>query len=148
MGCDIHFYVEKKDENGKWVSVDKWSTDPWECDEQDYIDVKSEDSFYHDRNYLLFGILAHVRDRRVVSISLPRGLPEDISPEVKKRSDDYGGDGHSHSWLTLAELMAYDWNEAMKTSFHGLTPFVHETIPKLQALGSPENVRIVFFFDN
>lgn len=147
MGCDIHFHVEKKDENGKWISADKWTVDPWGDDDPDYIDVKREDSFYHDRNYLLFGILAHVRDRSVTPISSPRGLPKDVSPEVKKRSDDYGADGHSHSWLTLAELLAYDWDVAMNT-YAAPTSFVRETLPKLQALGSPENVRIVFFFDN
>lgn len=147
MGCDIHFYVEKK-EDGKWVSADKWTVDPWNEGDPSYVDVKWEDSFYHDRNYALFGVLARVRDRSVTPIAKPRGLPEDVSPEVEARSDYYGVDGHSHSWLTLAELLAYNWQDAMSSPYSFLGRFVDETLPKLQALGEPEGVRIVFWFDN
>ena len=34
----------------------------------------------------------------------PKGLPIDI---VAARSEQWDGDGHSHSWLTLAELKGY-----------------------------------------
>lgn len=42
-------------------------------------------------------------------ISEPRGLPVDVSAVVRSQSDSYGIDGHSHSFLTVAELLAYDW---------------------------------------
>jgi hypothetical protein len=245
MGCDIHLYVEKKDETGKWISADKWTPDPCvEEDEEPRMWVHWDDRFYRNRNYDLFTILADVRNRRGFAgcvtgtgfnpISVPRGIPEDASPEVKRESDHWDGDGHSHSWLTIAELKAYDWTQTTKhVGVVGLMEFAvfmqkgkpdsysgdvfgggvkhissdemrvkiaeyqptismmvdkprndpqraefekqlweaggwdyftqvswdesyrdcckrfhEETMPKLEALGDPDNVRIVFFFDN
>lgn len=59
MGCDIHFYVEKRI-NGIWQTADKWSADL--DDDRPYVDY--DDRFYRDRNYDLFGILADVRNGR------------------------------------------------------------------------------------
>lgn len=47
MGCDIHFYVEKK-EGDKWVSADKWT--PCEYVEG-RMGIKYDDHFYKSRNY-------------------------------------------------------------------------------------------------
>jgi hypothetical protein len=114
MGCDIHFYVEKR-EGDKWVSADKWTPDEYDG----RIRVSWRDAFYSDRNYDLFAMLANVRNGYGFAgcdtgdgfkpIALPKGLPEDVSPEVKAESDRWNSDGHSHSFLTLAELEAYDW---------------------------------------
>lgn len=75
---------------------------------------------YSGRNYGLFAILADVRNGRGFAgvkigeptkpIDEPRGVPEDASPEYVAEVETWGGDGHSHSWFTLAELMAYDWD--------------------------------------
>ena len=146
MGCDIHLYVERK-ENGRWVSLDKWTVDADEFGREG-AGVMWEDRFYRHRNYLLFGILAGVRDRSLASISKPRGLPKDVTLEVQKESESWNTDGHSHSWLTLAELQSYDWSSALAEPVGAPSTFVNEAIPKLEALGEPESVRIVFFFDN
>ncbi len=71
-----------------------------------------DDYSLRSRNYTLFGILADVRNysNNVKPIDLPRGLPNDVSFEVKRQSDQEGLDGHSHSWFTLRELLAYDWD--------------------------------------
>jgi len=47
-------------------------------------------------------------------ISLPKELPDDVSPEVAVQSESWGGDGHSHTWLTVAELDAYNWEQTTK----------------------------------
>lgn len=121
MGADIHFYVEKR-VNGIWESADKWT--PPDPDEEGArrprVDYK--DSFYHDRNYNLFAILADVRNGRGFAgvqtgegfnpIADPRGLPEDVCEAVRNLSDDWGCDGHSHSHFTVQELMDYDWTQA------------------------------------
>jgi hypothetical protein len=72
------------------------------------------------RNYSLFAILADVRNGsgfagvdtgdRVEPISEPRGIPEDASAEVQKYMGHMGVDGHSHSYHTLRDLKAYDWD--------------------------------------
>lgn len=80
------------------------------------------------RNYCFFAILADVRNGRGFAgvdtgdgfnpISEPRGLPEDVSIEVKRQFDNYGVDGHSHSYITLKELLEYDWDQ--KTIHRGI----------------------------
>lgn len=76
------------------------------------------------RNYSLFAILADVRNGRGFAgirtgdgfnvIGGQRGLPADASAHVKKESERWGQDGHSHSWFTLKELLDFDWNQVTK----------------------------------
>jgi hypothetical protein len=47
-------------------------------------------------------------------ISDPRGLPENVSDEVKKYAEQWGCDGHSHSFLSLGDLLEYDWTQTVK----------------------------------
>lgn len=131
MGCDIHLFVERIEEKagepGTWVAADvfepvpdDWIEDPNDPNER-RIHVPYQALFYHERNYNMFAILANVRNGRgfagvdtgdgFVPISEPRGLPFNVSPEVKADSEHWGVDGHSHSFFTVAELMAYDWTQ-------------------------------------
>lgn len=176
MGCDIHSFVEVKIDD-KWIktvgyfpnSLDGESPFDWRC-------------------YGIFGFLADVRNySRVPTIAEPRGLPKDslflyppeaiVKTEVFSFDDPYfWGDGlHSCSWLTLKELLNFDydqvfedlrvtrqtspnvWNggctgkpgEGEKTTvrdFLGEAFFADLAI--LETLGTPDNVRIVFGFDN
>ena len=209
MGCDIHFFVETKQNDGTWKSADTWVSDDWDPGR---MKIPYDEHFYQDRNYNLFAILANVRNYSDFNpISEPRGLPEDASPDVKAQSDVWDMDGHSHSYLTVTELKAYDWDQ--QTQHQGIVnleefkvylqkgkpnswgdgvfgpnvvivereegvsfisdpskipkdkevyinvdwtesyrdsagEFLTKTLPKLEVLGDPENVRIVFWFDN
>jgi hypothetical protein len=88
---------------------------PWGID----YELVWEHPLYLGRNYDLFAILADVRNGRGFAgiftgrgfepISDPKGLPEDVTPEIQAISDRWAGDGHSHSYFTLAELQAYNW---------------------------------------
>ena len=201
MGCDIHFYVEVKQDDGAWLP-------------------RNED-LYDGRNYDLFAILAGVRNGVGFAgvktgdgfnvIAEPRGLPDDVSNDILQESEDWGRDGHSHSWLTVAEIKAFNWKQETQhqgvvnleqfkvfikkgrpTSWCGVAvgssvvhvsvdemmdfvkgsvamqegksyyttvcwvetyadsvgTFLTETLPKMEALGDPEKVRAVFWFDN
>jgi len=98
MGCDIHAYREKQ-VNGQWVTADEWDTE----DPED-IHVPYEKLAYRGRDYKLFGLLADgVRSSHAVSFKV-RGLPSDVSPEVKANAEGWGVDGHNHSYLYLNEL--------------------------------------------
>src|SRR5438309_264300 len=101
MGTDIHTFVEVK-RNGKWESADLWSGDQVDYDAQ----------IYWGRNYNLFSILANVRNENSLRyISLPRGLPSDLSEQVNKRASEDFKYSHDHSYLTLKELLEFDWNK-------------------------------------
>lgn len=227
MGCDIHCYAEVYKGN-KWYKVGNRFKNPWyRPGETDKWNHEFTDQPYDGRNYDLFAILANVRNGYGFAgcdtgdgfkpMALPKGLPVDVTKAVKKISDDWGEDGHSHSWFYLSELMEYDWkgqksihralidlkdytkfkkgdfNISMSGGVWGqnvitLTPeqadtlleemtfeeaherfpnkywyvqvsyeetyydsaknFVDVTIPALKELGHPDNVRIVFWFDN
>jgi hypothetical protein len=162
MGCDIHFYTERyttdsnyegpkdlseeretklnvvlEDNNlePKWVSADKWTKGKYDEGEWE------ADELYGDRNYHLFGVLADVRGSGDC-ISEPRGIPDDISSGYKYIIDRWDGDGHSHSYFTLSELLEVDWEKYDAEYFT-------ETIEKMKLIDpDPDNVRCVFFFDN
>ena len=68
-----------------------------------------------DRNSGLFAFLGHLnaRQRWYPRIASPRGVPDDLSPEVKRLADEsskHGGDSF-HSWLTMAEILNYDYEQ-------------------------------------
>lgn len=117
MGCDIHFYVEKKI-GDQWVTADEWEDDKYD-EGRKTVDYKKQ--FYSGRSYNLFAILADVRNGRGFAgvktgegfnpIAAPRGVPDDCCAEYRQMMEDYGCDGHSHSYFTLAELLAYDWTQ-------------------------------------
>lgn len=156
MGCDIHSYIEVRDsENEPWTFL---------C----------EGPFRY-RSYSYFGLLAGVRNYSAVQpIALPRGIPEDASTLVSEECEDE--DAHSRSWFTASELLGYDWDQIIedrrcsrRISERGwdgsctcqpgggermtLRQFVGEHfmcgLKLLESLRFlPENVRVVFFFDN
>jgi hypothetical protein len=113
MGCDIHFFVERFNDE----------TETWEL-------IKNEKNeygeFYGSRNYNLFAILANVRNgygfagtptgKGFVPIDDPRGIPPDASQEYLNEVDRWNGDGHSHSYFTVQELMQYDWTQTTTLS--------------------------------
>ena len=121
MGCDIHLFVEYKDKAGKWHRARPRITAEWAVQANAEAKAKAkpgekpylyaEKVWYDNRNYDLFAMLADVRNDGFNPISAPKGLPRNVSPSVKKESDGWDCDGHSHSWLTLAELEAYDWDQ-------------------------------------
>jgi hypothetical protein len=134
MGCDIHLHAEIR-EHGRWHKVDP-SFPCRDCNGTGTRNTKhaktKEDieqlcwwckgskvarEWYGGRNYDLFAMLADVRNGRGFAgcytgsgfkpISDPKGLPSDVCWEIKEESDRWGCDGHSHSYLTVKELLEY-----------------------------------------
>ena len=114
---------------------------------------------YGGRCYSLFGILAGVRNTSNPMIGSEfksakfnlKGIPPDASPTVKSTSDEWDVDGHSHNYFTVQELLDSDYNKMDKNELTtlGIDPyFFNTTLPQLQKIGNPEDVRIIFWFDN
>jgi hypothetical protein len=100
MGCDIHMYKEKQ-VNGVWLTADEWqSYDYGDGDAGMEVDWGKQ---FSARNYNLFGLLAEVRTEHAFSFKR-RGIPFNVSPEVRAAAEYDGADGHSHSYLYLHEL--------------------------------------------
>lgn len=153
MGADIHLWVETKaGESWRFANpyrIDKWDKEAWvEWDEP-----------YGQRNYHLFALLADVRnsDTRFTPIAPVRGVPLDCSKIGRRIIDEWGADGHSHSWLSVDELLRHPWDKT--EALRGRVPpvvthrdlvgdFLTEFLPRLQAHGPADRTRIVYFFDN
>ena len=88
MGCDIHAIIEKKDKYGFWTNAG----DP-----------------EIGRDYEMYSVLANVRNSdNIPFISEAKGIPDDATSEFIGFSNDWGCDGHSHSWITLEEIKNFD----------------------------------------
>ena len=113
MGCDIHMCVEvKRNINGveRWVSADHFSLNPYfdgvDTDEEQYRIV----GLFTDRNYAAFDCLAGVRSYNDDSprIDNPRGVPADAAATTLADIAKWDGDGHSHSYVTLREVIEFN----------------------------------------
>lgn len=146
MGADIHAYIEKL-VAGRWVWLkgdlfDHGRTGNW--------GPRPCEPF--DRSYALFGFLAGVRDQDVPQIHGCRGLPADLSPELREEfgftfPDDcphteeqrkppigcmcvYHHSGlFGHSWATGAELVGFDFGREFTC------PYAHGADRKYQHMG-------------
>jgi hypothetical protein len=100
----------------------------WEAEDDDgvILDVPYTLRYYTTRNYSLFAILAGVRNGLrgdFGPIAAPKGIPADASPEVTRLAAQRGEWVHDHSWLTLAEIFAYDWTQVVTQ--HGYVDAEH-----------------------
>lgn len=169
MGCDIHAYLEIKRfsykdddrENGIWVSADKWTVNPdriiYPDENEREWEIERDDRIWKSRWYFLFAVLAGVRNAwSIEPISEPKGCPFDASPQVLREKEWDGSDGHSHSWLTMKEIVDWDgWDKVTedgKTTREILQEFWDTSVDRMQGLltsrVTPEDIRIVFWFDN
>lgn len=154
MGCDIHSFAERRNkETNKWEVVRECMT----LDDFDKKWYKKEkgDSPFDWRHYSMFGFLAGVRDQTIEPINEPRDIPEDVSQEVLTEYDYWQDNAHSASWLSLRELVEFDYDknctgeEYISESYREMLNdlfFVH--LEDLKALGDLDDVRVVFWFDN
>lgn len=126
MGCDIHLVCERKTEHG-WAAVE---FPPF---------AEGADRLFLWRDYDLFSKLAGVRPRHddAPPRVRPRGLPDDMSPEVAAIWDEWKDDGHTCSWLTAAEA------ESIGAGFENF----QEVLADIRTHAGPD-FRVIFWFDN
>lgn len=148
MGCDIHSHAERKN-GSKYEELAEPAPFDW-------------------RDYGMYAFLAGVRNYSAIpTLAAPRGLPDDLSPSTREDYDHWDLDAHSASWLSLAELLAFNYDQSvedrrvMRNGNGGSTADVgggtittyreflgskfFEDLEKLKAAGAD---RVVFWFDN
>jgi hypothetical protein len=89
MGCDIHAVLERHFEDEGWQLVAEVTGS---ADSRDY------EFFTH-----LCGVRTNWQD--MGDWPEPKGIPEDISPVTRWKIDNWGDDGHSHSWDTARDFI-------------------------------------------
>lgn len=143
MGTDINRFAERRTPEG------------WELVHCDFY-------FGGDRNYMLHAALAGVRSRdEIAPLAQPRGLPRDVSSGgreiIAERARHHrvtfeefcqnDVSHHSHSWVTLQELVDYPWHRNSFTLQH-VEALREQMIRPLGEIGPPGDVRVVFWFDS
>ncbi len=155
MGMCLEAFVEQRQADGAWVPADKWEPedgdDPW---------VPYEKRLVHTYNEWVWGALGGIT-AGFSPIAQARGLPADVSAHIMAHEGLV--DEHTfHSWLTVREIMEYDWTQDVRQWFPSdrrygpaqplyahCTEFLAQTLPRLWRLGRApwDDVRIVFWFD-
>lgn len=112
MGTDISLYAEWRSQEhwqfiGTMVKNEMYEYDP------EYETAYRPASLYDIRNYSLFAILADIRngfmEDKYEYIAPLRGLPDNLSPELEAWSELRRVRDGDSGWLTLEELVAFDW---------------------------------------
>ncbi|MEV7175724.1 hypothetical protein [Kitasatospora sp. NPDC093679] len=102
MGADIHGFVECRATHGVLDENDDIRWEP-------AVDL---DLLYGGRSYDAFGCLFGVRNHAGFRpLADGRGLPGDVTAEVRRAYEVWGRDAHGASWVSWAELAAVDWDE-------------------------------------
>lgn len=118
MGTDISLYAEVK-RDGVWHLIGGLEENPeYYPEENSQAQRFKPISIYDVRNYNLFAILADVRNpnartlngQKFEVIAPTRGLPEDLCPEIRHWSEGWRGELFSPSWLSLSEILRFDWH--------------------------------------
>jgi len=92
VGCDIHVFLERKRS-----TEDTWSLDNCHTTDEDGL----INTLCFNRWYKLFGRMASVRYHD--SLCRPAaGIPKDASAAYLDVCDNWGIDGHSHSWMSIS----------------------------------------------
>lgn len=137
MGCDIHSMVEIRSKryegswmpegekiagifepgSERWVALDRDDDGGRIFPNTDYREDATYEPFTHRyrfapldaRNYVLYALLANVRNYNdgIQPLAEARGVPDDASFDWLEEVDRWSVDMHSHSWFTLAELLAF-----------------------------------------
>lgn len=156
MGCDIHFTVERKVKD-KWIGV--FSTDltprqPMYSYAKGGYDLGTLTGcapVAGERNYTFFASLAGVRGAGPD----PKGVPDDMSELTSAALDDWGGDGHSHSWDTFEDFMRLHIANTSSRTYRALAvEALKGGNGVLDALfwetetDRRENMRVIYWFDN
>ena len=157
MGCDIHMHRERKLPDGTWESMDEWEKNPdydsqYDSPEDEHrMCIKNWKSLHIGRDYALFGFLSKGVRWDCECAFAQRGLPDDVTPNVKDYYDYEDCDAHSTSYLNVKEIKD-SLNLVKLTLLHDSPRLVDAVNSMLDHLFTEdemnENHRIVFWFDN
>ena len=159
MGCDIHMVLERKTEHG-WLGMHGFNPLPINRYKEGSSELETSWAWWEvtNRNYERFGAMAGVR----IEGPEPRGMPEDASDLAVYEAERMVHDGHSHSWLYAGEFIKilcaeeHQPKELRKQHVQGLLDggdaWFHSVCDRFLGFldddASPEDYRVVFFFDN
>lgn len=155
MGCDIHMCVEvKRNINSveRWISADHFSLNPYFDPHNPFESQYELVGLFTVRNYEAFGCLAGVRSYDdSPRIDNPRGVPVDAAVTTLGDIARWDDDGHSHSYVTLREVVEFNMRDQQVDALTGLEVAMRRRLTETMwrdNIESHDKIRIVFWFDN
>ncbi|MGO0308085.1 hypothetical protein ACTL6P_16045 [Endozoicomonas acroporae] len=149
MGADIHMYAEFRNSAGQWEEIPGY--EPFSDRNRHVFSFFSEGFVRSDYDWGSW----HVTPYPIIEEA--RGLPGDVSLSIKAKSDEWGTGGSGHSWLSVDELVSYDYNKPLRErSVDVPEEFVQLTVREslgenyfleLAELQKQKAERLVFWFD-
>lgn len=140
MGCDIHLYFEKKNNEGKWEKI--------QIDERLIPD---------DRIYSIFGFLAGIRCHEFEPQFEGRGIPNDtsMSPDCMGDGgkDDFWIGDYGFTYAYMDEILNAPWKENGLEQFYFYNFFKYVLTRIINSYGFINNeqqrkIRVIIGFDN
>lgn len=148
MGTDIRLYPEQR-VDGHWQFAGKMIKNIHYVYDPEHEPYSLPQDLYDIRNYALFAILADVRnDEGYECIAPRRGIPDDLSPEIKRWFEHYQESSRDMTalpqderqraswiaqdidlqlhpgWLTLEEMVNFPWHEKRIQIYASVDPRV------------------------
>ncbi|WP_153041721.1 MULTISPECIES: hypothetical protein [unclassified Pseudovibrio] len=147
MGIDIISWAERKTSSGY---------EPIDGDE-----LFEDHAPFGWKSYRIFSFLAGVPNySEIKPISEPRGLPDDVSNEIRENYNEWLPDGREPSWISIRELNEFEYDQQIEDRRDGrnTVPIGHGLLttyrkyldpaffPELRILNECNADRIVFWF--
>ncbi len=104
MGTGFHLYAERLIDD-KWYTLDEWQTELLESGGS-YLEQKTQ-WYIGGRNQIVY---YELMQGKYFPELKPKGVPIDCCREIRERMVE-ASEYHSHSYITLAELEAIDFNK-------------------------------------
>ena len=148
MTTCIHVYSEYR-QRGRWVAVAQETYNEEQPNRFGWINAYMQ-RVPCPENYRFYGLLLDGARYSWPWSFHQKGMPEDVSEEVRNVCDSFGFEGYGHSHLTLKELVE-KYLELMVSGQEtkGLMAHLRELIDNLpKHVEDHRDVRIVFWFDS
>jgi len=166
MGCDIHIFLEKYNENKqRWETFDFYEKNDYfipdtklgdeEYDGERFIVVEFDDNRWYEK----FSILSDgVRGEAPGPYIVKKGFPQDSCPEITAEFKRWDCDAHSPNWCTATEFrhMAAQYRvlrgaDSPLTEMHNALDAHIQRKLKWNHIIDAQNmdhIRMVYWFDN
>jgi hypothetical protein len=148
MATCIHVYSEVR-KNNEWAATERHTFNEERPNRFGWVNASMKRNYCPEK-YPFYGLLLDGARYSWPWSFHQKGIPQDVSEEVRAVCDSFGFEGYGHSHLTLRELVE-KYLELMASGDEAkeLLGYLRELISTLTPLSEDhDDVRIVFWFDS
>lgn len=148
MATCIHVYSETRSHRG-WRAVEERTYNEERPNRFGWVNAQMKRVECPEK-YPFYGLLVDGARASWPWSFQPKGMPNDVTEEVRSVCDSFGFEAYGHSYLTLKELVE-KYLELMVSGPEAkeLMGYLRQLIDCLTGINDNHNdVRIVFWFDN